>query len=85
MLALNLETGDDRWNLNLRDRVTASPIVSRGTVYSASEAGEIVAVRAKDGLELWRDELNVSIQGTPLTVDGRLIVACLDGRLRCYR
>jgi eukaryotic-like serine/threonine-protein kinase len=83
--ALNLETGDDRWSLNLRDRVTASPIVSRGTVYAASEAGEIVAVRAKDGLELWRDELDSSIQGTPLAVDGRLIIAGLDGRLRCYR
>jgi outer membrane protein assembly factor BamB len=54
-------------------------------VYVTSEAGEIVAVRAKDGIELWRDEIGVSIQGTPLAVDGRLIVASLDGRIRSYR
>jgi eukaryotic-like serine/threonine-protein kinase len=85
ILSLNLETGDDRWNLKMQDRVTGSPITSKGTVYVTSEAGEIVAVRAKDGFELWRDEIGVSIQGTPLAVDGRLIVASLDGRIRSYR
>jgi eukaryotic-like serine/threonine-protein kinase len=85
ILCLNLETGDDRWNLKMQDRVTGSPITSKGTVYVTSEAGEVVAVRAKDGHELWRDEIGVSIQGTPLAVDGRLIVASLDGRIRSYR
>jgi eukaryotic-like serine/threonine-protein kinase len=85
IVSLNLETGDDRWNLKLQDRVTGSPIISKGTVYVTSEAGEIVAVRAKDGLELWRDSIDASIQGTPLAVDGRLIVASLDGRIRSYR
>jgi eukaryotic-like serine/threonine-protein kinase len=83
--ALQLDTGDDLWTLQLMGRITASPIISRRVVYVASEAGEILALRLEDGAVLWRESVDCSVQGTPLIMNGALYVPLLDGRVRCYR
>ncbi len=83
--AVQLETGDDIWEIKTKGRITASPIISRGMVYICSEAGEILALRLEDGKIMWSEQLNSSIQATPLIINGALFVAMLNGMVRCYQ
>ena len=73
------------WELEFEGRLTASPIVSRGMLYLASEAGEVRGVQASTGRVLFEDQLEGGVQCTPLMTDGMLIVPSLEGKIRCYR
>ena len=83
--AVTLRGGDDLWERQLGGRVTASPVISGGQVYLATEAGELCALSLATGALVWQTREAVGIQATPLVSAGTLYVAFMDGTLKAYR
>lgn len=83
--ALRLTDGEDLWSHTLEGRVTASPVISAGMVFLASEVGELIALDARTGAVRWVQRERTGVQATPLAADGTLYVAFMDGILRAYR
>lgn len=49
-----------------------------GRVFAATGFGEVVALGARDGAELWRRDLAAPIRAAPAAADGRVIVVTRD-------
>lgn len=83
---LNAQSGDDLWSCALDAKLTAAPIIASGVLYVVSERGEIVALDAHNGRQLARQQISSSaIQASPVTVQGTLVVAALDGTITAFR
>lgn len=85
MRALRLADGEDVWTHTLEGRLTASPVVSAGLVFLASEEGELVALDVRSGAVRWSRREREGVQATPLAAGGTLYVAFMNGTLRAYR
>ena len=57
------------------------PLLRSGVVYTAAQAGEVTAVDADTGNELWQSELAAGISAGLGWSDGNLLLASRDGRL----
>ncbi|MHC4922673.1 MAG: outer membrane protein assembly factor BamB family protein [Planctomycetota bacterium] len=65
----------------------ASPVVVGETVYSASLDGRIAALRLSDLSEIWWKDESLglgTVYGSPIVVDGNLVVAGSGGTVRAY-
>jgi outer membrane protein assembly factor BamB len=49
-----------------------------GRVFAATGFGEVVALGARDGAELWRRDLGAPMRAAPAVADGRVIVVTRD-------
>lgn len=63
-----------RWMQPLGEHVRASPIVAGGSVYIATELGNVYALDAASGEIRWRAELGGSVRMTPALAHGALLV-----------
>ena len=85
MRCLSLTTGDDVWEVDLRARVTASPLVASGVLYVVTEEGDVYALDARSGEQLFHDRPSPTpVQANPLVYQETLIVAALDGTVTAY-
>jgi eukaryotic-like serine/threonine-protein kinase len=82
--ALALRSGDDVWAAPLPGPVTGSPVVAAGAVYVATETGELLVFDARSGRDVGRHRIShAAIQASPLPVGDALVVAAIDGQVRC--
>jgi len=63
-----------RWTVSLHEPVWASPIVTGGFVYVASDAGNVYALDAATGAQRWKTHVGPSVRMTPALYDGLLFV-----------
>jgi outer membrane protein assembly factor BamB len=63
-----------RWKVSLRENVWASPIVTGGFVYVATDAGNVYALDAASGAQRWMTHVGASVRMTPAAYDGMLFV-----------
>jgi len=61
------------WVDNIGVAITASPLVANGDVFVATEGGDVIAVDAATGSQVWDVNVGGSIAGTP-TLDGNILV-----------
>jgi outer membrane protein assembly factor BamB len=66
------------WNFG---RSISTVAVHDGLVYAAEIGGILHCVDAATGTELWRHDTNSTIWGSPLWVDGKILLADEDGKL----
>ena len=72
LLALDVNTGDELWAVALGeeyfndwgDGPRSTPTVENGLIYAMSARGDLVCVRAADGSEVWRTNLQNDLAGT---------------------
>lgn len=81
---LDVNSGDEVWQARLEGRLTASPVISDGAVYLTSEAGELLTLSLQGGQALWQQREESGVQATPLVAGGGLVVAFMDGTVKCY-
>jgi outer membrane protein assembly factor BamB len=80
--ALDAATGERRWTADLHAPTqgffTQGPVVAGGLVYLRAASGMLLAVEARSGREVWRDQ-----GGSPAIagIRGGLVIALLDDRL----
>ncbi len=51
---VSLETGDERWTESLEGWIAQEPVVGDGLLFAAAEGDKAIALKASDGLELWK-------------------------------
>lgn len=76
LVALDAETGDHRWSVDL-PQAGSQPAVVDGTVYLSAKSyrdGSVAAFDAASGEERWRLDLRGSVVASPAVVGGRLYV-----------
>ncbi|MDN5850006.1 MAG: outer membrane protein assembly factor BamB [Nitrococcus sp.] len=57
------------------------PALADGRLYTASSDGTVTAFDAKDGQQIWRQELERPISGGPAVGDGLVVVGTHDGKV----
>jgi len=82
VVALDMETGAERWRARVTSEVTATPLVAGDRVIVRSHDGRAFGLDAADGTRRWVFDrgvpaLNVRGNGSPVT-DGNLVFLGLD-------
>ena len=78
IVALEAGNGDVRWTASLGSRASAPPLWDTGWLVVGVENGDVVALRARDGRELWRHRLDDTVAGAPV-VSGERVYLPLKG------
>lgn len=84
--ALDANTGETKWQVNIKGEVIATPAVDENIVIVNTGAGLMFALNAATGEEVWRYESDVpalSLRGisAPLAANGGAIVGTATGKL----
>lgn len=85
VLALDAETGNQAWKVELDMELSAGPGVGNGMVAVGSADGLVIVLNSSDGTERWRANLSGEILAPPVIEDESVIVATIDNRLRSLR
>lgn len=83
-LAFSLEakTGKVNWKRRIGNLNASSPAFSRGRLFMVSlEPGEIQALDADNGREIWRRDLPGRSESSPVVEDGKVVFGCECGTL----
>lgn len=70
------------WAVAVDDNVATRPVVSRGVVAFASEAGSAFGVDAQTGASRWRRGLTAATVASPALVDDTVVFGSDDGTIR---
>jgi eukaryotic-like serine/threonine-protein kinase len=79
--ALDAATGAVQWHTRAVGPVSAPLLWQAGWLIAGTAGGEIVALRAADGQEIWRRALGAVMHRSPGIVGDRLYVPLEDGRI----
>jgi outer membrane protein assembly factor BamB len=87
LVALDAESGTERWRVKLGDGILCSPAVVGETVFTTgarvidedSGTEYLIAVDASNGTERWRVALDAVTRGSPAVVDGTVYIGDLSG------
>ncbi|QSW98206.1 PQQ-binding-like beta-propeller repeat protein [Haloterrigena alkaliphila] len=85
LVAIDLETGRERWNAPLTGDALyrpTPPAVVDGTVYQGG--ADLVALSAADGEQQWSRDLGETVTGSPTVADGALYVPVADGSVAAF-
>lgn len=75
LLAIDAETGRERWSVPLRFAGSCSPVVSGHLVYVATQEGYVSAFAAETGEEVWSYRNDQLLFGSPAVADGIVVIA----------
>ena len=86
IVALGVDSGDPAWVTNFYGtNAGSSPVFDAGRVYAAGASGKVYALASDGGIihndPDWVFETRETFASDPALVDGRLLVASLDGAL----
>jgi outer membrane protein assembly factor BamB len=82
--ALDLSSGQERWNANLGAEASASLLVVGKLVIAADEEGIIHALSLADGTATWTLRTDGPISGSPAVVDDRIVAATQKGTVYSF-
>src|SRR5215213_7567690 len=75
LLAIDAETGLERWSVPLRFAGSCSPVVEGDLVYVATQEGHVSAFAAQNGKEVWHYRNDNLLFGSPAVSDGVVVIA----------
>ncbi|MCJ7509806.1 MAG: PQQ-binding-like beta-propeller repeat protein [Dehalococcoidia bacterium] len=81
LYALDLATGDIRWQAETGGPIVGSAVVQDGVVYVGSDDGKLYAFDAETGSLRWLFKSGDSIWSIPLAADGVIYVAPMDKKV----
>jgi outer membrane protein assembly factor BamB len=79
--ALNVDTGDLKWQFETGHRVWATPLIVGDTVYIGSMDHHLYALRLLNGEELWSFSADGAFASTPTLQDGVLYIGTFANRV----
>lgn len=81
VIALDADTGEERWVTDLALDITSDLIVAGNTVLLGAGDGILYGLDASTGEELWTFEMGDQFSATPVVVGDTIYVASHDGKL----
>jgi len=81
MTAINATDGSIVWQDNEFLPEIASPVASRDFVFVATTYGVVASYNAQTGEVIKYMELNTSFDSSPVIVDGKIYLACTEGKI----
>ena len=70
-----------KWAFPTGNRVVSSPVMNAGTIYFGSDDGNVYAVEAATGRQLWKRATKGPVPSTPAVSGNRVYVTSYDGHL----
>jgi outer membrane protein assembly factor BamB len=81
VVALDMETGKQRWSVKTGVAVSAGPGVGEGLVLVGTSDAEVLALSAVDGTELWKADVSSEVLSVPQIDLDKVIVQTADGNV----
>jgi outer membrane protein assembly factor BamB len=75
LLAIDAQTGLERWSVPLRFAGSCSPVVDGDRVYVATQEGHLSAFSTQTGEEIWHYRNDNLLFGSPAVADGVVVIA----------
>jgi outer membrane protein assembly factor BamB len=82
--ALDLKTGQRRWDFPTKGRIEGSPVVVGNRVFVGSADGRIYGVNVHSGEKVWEYEAGGKFTSSPAVAEGRMLIASEDGVVYCF-
>ncbi|MGV3485000.1 MAG: PQQ-binding-like beta-propeller repeat protein [Planctomycetaceae bacterium] len=82
--ALDAKTGKPVWQMTLRRRADASPVIAGDDCWIAATDGRLIRLSLKDGAEKWTFEINGQFIASPAVAGDRLFIGDSKGIVRCF-
>nr|MBP9764248.1 PQQ-binding-like beta-propeller repeat protein [Gammaproteobacteria bacterium] len=79
ILALNRETGAEKWVVSTKAEITAGPSISEGHVLVGTDDRKVLAYQLSNGTFLWQAKVTGSVMAAPVGGSGMVFVHGLDG------
>lgn len=90
--AFDVESGDDIWDVEVTPEeqedsghIPGGIAFDGGFLFVATGFGDLVALNAETGAEVWRKSFNASLRAAPTVRGGRVFVVTLDNRTIAVR
>ncbi|MET7913862.1 serine/threonine-protein kinase [Streptomyces avermitilis] len=81
LLAVDADTGKQRWTFHTGNVVQSAPTVALGVVYVSCGDGNLYAVNTATGKQRWKFHTGKSMSSSPAVAQGVVYVGCDDGNL----
>src|ERR687894_731682 len=75
LLAIDAETGRERWSVPLRFAGSCSPVVDGNLVYVATQEGHVSAFARETGEEIWHYRNDNPLFGSPAVAENVVVIA----------
>jgi outer membrane protein assembly factor BamB len=82
VLAIDPETGRNRWRSDTKLPLAAGPGAGSGLVVVGTNDGDVVALEAANGQRRWKVKVSGEVLAAPLVTGDKVVVRTVDGRLR---
>jgi outer membrane protein assembly factor BamB len=69
-----------KWKFPTGDRVISSPVFKDNVIYFGGDDGNVYAVDAETGRQIWKRAMNGPAPSTPAIADGTLYIGSYDGK-----
>lgn len=80
IIAVDAQTGDERWRFPVEHAAGGTPALAGGIVYAGDTGGVVYALDAETGKELWRQDLQSGWTSAPVVVDDTVYIAAAPYR-----
>ena len=79
--AVTLDEGDDKWDVDLDEKLVGGVGVSSNYVMVGTATGEVVVLDRNDGKELWRKQVGGEVLAAPQSNERMVFVQTFDGQM----
>src|SRR5512138_243505 len=69
-----------KWTFPTGDRIVSSPVHAAGVIYFGGDDGNVYAVSAADGRQLWKRGTGGPVSATPAVADATVYFGSYDGK-----
>lgn len=84
VVAIDPDSGKQRWKTDLDDELSAGPGVGEGVVAVTTKNGFLVVLNANSGAEQWRSYVGGETLAQPLVKGDAVVVQTIDNRLIAF-
>lgn len=81
VMALNANTGDREWRVELDTPISSALTAIAGQVYLGTRNGEVIALDQRDGSVSWRSRVSSEVLAAPQANQQLLVVQSVDGQI----
>ena len=83
--AFNTKRMEEQWTLNLGAAGSSSLTYVDNNLYVGTSEGQVVAISAGEGKQLWRTQLKSEILAQPAVANGVVVARCVNGDVVALR